>query len=151
MKNLPRYKNCFVCGKENPIGLNLYFYTDDDNVYADFTFGEEHVGFKDHVHGGLLSTLLDEVMGWTVYVKLGIMFNTWELNIRFSQPLQPGIPIKAIASFVEDKKRYIIAKGEIIDAEGNVYAKGEGKYIPIKGTKFEEIMKYLEADQSSTA
>ncbi len=146
MEKLPRYKNCFVCGKENPVGLNLFFYTDKDKVYADFIFGEEHVGFKDHVHGGLLSTLLDEVMGWTIFVQMGIMFNTWELNVRFAKPLQPGVPVKAIASLVEDKKRYIITEGKIIDHEGNVYAKGEGKYIPVKGDKFDEIIKYLDVD-----
>ena len=146
MEKLPRYKHCFVCGEKNPIGLNLFFYTDGDKVFADYTFGEEHVGFKNHIHGGLLSTLLDEIMGWTVYTKMGIMFNTWELKVRFSKALRPGIPIKAVAYFVEDKKRYIIAKGQIIDKEGNIYAKGEGKYVPIKGKKLEEIMQYMNED-----
>ena len=57
MEKLPHTRSCFVCGEANPIGLKLNFETDGKIVRARFTPGAEHIGFKDVVHGGILSTL----------------------------------------------------------------------------------------------
>ena len=52
---------CFACGIENPIGLKLKFYTDgEDRCIAHFHPRPAHQGYPGQVHGGLVSTLLDE-------------------------------------------------------------------------------------------
>ena len=58
---------CFVCGKKNPIGLKLDFSFDGKTIKTDFIPQKEHQGYFNIVHGGIISTLLDEVM-----VKLAI-------------------------------------------------------------------------------
>ena len=60
MKQMKRYPGCFVCGDKNPIGLNVAFYSDDERVVADYTAGRQFEGYKDVLHGGILSALLDE-------------------------------------------------------------------------------------------
>ena len=55
---------CFGCGDDNPIGLHLRFAADGDGVKASFVPGPEHQGFGDVVHGGIISTVLDEAMAW---------------------------------------------------------------------------------------
>jgi acyl-coenzyme A thioesterase PaaI-like protein len=58
--------NCFACGTANPIGLNLQFYRFGDAVYSDITLGKNHEGWENVAHGGIVSTLLDEVMSWSI-------------------------------------------------------------------------------------
>ena len=58
--------HCFACGTANPIGLNLNFYRLDNAVCSDITLGKNHEGWENMVHGGIISTLLDEVMSWSI-------------------------------------------------------------------------------------
>ena len=62
MKLMKRYPGCFVCGDKNPIGLNVPFYVKGDEVVAEYTAGCHFEGYRDILHGGILSALLDEVM-----------------------------------------------------------------------------------------
>jgi hypothetical protein len=60
----PNSRMCFVCGIDNPIGLHLHFYTDDEGrCVARFQPGPEHQGYPGHLHGGIISRLLDQTMG----------------------------------------------------------------------------------------
>src|SRR6185436_2207270 len=68
MKELPHTRSCFVCGESNSAGLNLRFETDGRIVQAHFVPRLEHVGFKATVHGGLIATVLDEIMVWACAV-----------------------------------------------------------------------------------
>jgi len=61
---LPYTRDCFVCGAHNPHGLRLRFRREGDEVRADFTPQTQHAGFRGIVHGGILSTVLDEAMFW---------------------------------------------------------------------------------------
>jgi len=60
---------CFACGTDNPIGLHLHFYRLGNAVCTDITLGKYHEGWQDIAHGGIISTLLDEVMSWAVMVS----------------------------------------------------------------------------------
>ena len=63
MEKQPNSRMCFVCGIENPIGLHLSFYTDDEGrCIARFHPKPEHQGYPGHLHGGIISTLLDVPM-----------------------------------------------------------------------------------------
>ena len=62
-KPIPTYDGCFGCGKDNPIGLHLHMKRVDDHCEAVFTPQKEHESYGDRMHGGLVTTLLDEVMG----------------------------------------------------------------------------------------
>ena len=57
-----QYPNCFGCGADNPIGLRLQYRREGDAVVTEFTPGDEHEGWPDIVHGGIITTLLYEVM-----------------------------------------------------------------------------------------
>jgi len=149
MKNLPRYKDCFICGRANPCGLNITFQSDGESVIALFKPLAHHVGFKEHIHGGVLASVLDEIMGWAVCVKTKRLFNTWELTVRYTKPAQLGMSLKAVARMTADKHRYLVAEGWIEDENGEIYAKGEGKYFPLDETASEEIMNYLETEEGT--
>ena len=58
---------CFACGPENPIGLKIRFNVEGDRCTAEFTPNENHVGFSDTVHGGIIYTALDDVTANILY------------------------------------------------------------------------------------
>jgi hypothetical protein len=68
MRALPHTHSCFVCGERNVHGLQLRFETDGTLVKTKFTPGEEHIGFQNVTHGGILATVLDEIMVWACAV-----------------------------------------------------------------------------------
>ena len=139
MQELPHTHSCFVCGESNPAGLNQRFETDGQTVRARFVPRVEHVGFKATVHGGLIATLLDEIMVWACAVRTKKFAFCAEMTIRFLNPLRPGQEVFATGKLAQDKRRLFEAKAEIKDAAGLVYATATGKYLPIKDADLEEM------------
>ena len=132
MRELPHTRSCFVCGESNPAGLNLRFETDGAIVQTRFVPQPEHVGFKATVHGGLIATILDEIMVWACAVQTKKFAFCAELNVRFVTPLKPGQEVLVTGELVADRKRLFEAKAEARDSRGVIYATGSGKYLPIK-------------------
>lgn len=131
MKPLPRSRSCFVCGAHNPLGFQLTLQTDGQKVFAEVTFRPEHVGFRDTIHGGLLATLLDEVMVWACGVGSGRFAYCAEMNVRYRRPVPPGVPVIAQAVLTENRKgRLLLASGSLRDPGGEiVYTEATGKYM----------------------
>jgi len=134
MKKLPHTRSCFVCGEANPHGLQLRFETDGRLVHVRFTPRHEHIGFRAVVHGGVLATVLDELMVWACAVQTRRFAYCAELNVRFVQPARPGEPLAGIAELVKNRRdRIYQTKAELKANDGTVVATASGKYIPIKG------------------
>ncbi len=140
-KYLPTYTGCFVCGKKdkNPATLNLRFETTKNGVQVEFTPEKEQQGYHKVVHGGIISALLDETIGWSVAVERKCLFITGELRVKFLKPLPVGLKIWVRGRPVEHKSRYSIAQGEIVDKDGTVYAKADGKFFPLPEEKARQI------------
>jgi uncharacterized protein (TIGR00369 family) len=133
MKELPHTRSCFVCGESNPAGLKLRFQDDGELVRTRFTPGADHIGFKGVTHGGLLATVLDEIMVWACAARKKRFAYCAELTVRFLQPAQPGVELTAVGRLVEDRRgRLFLARGELVDSSGNIIASATGKYLPIK-------------------
>ena len=107
---------CFGCGAANPHGLHLSFATGVDGVRATFTPLEVHQGYEHVVHGGIISTLLDEAMAWAV-AAAGIWAVTGEMHLRFRRPLHVGEPVKLLGSVTDIRTRAISTSGEIVREE----------------------------------
>src|SRR3954469_25742322 len=107
MKELPHTHSCFVCGESNASGLKLRFIAEDGRVRTQFTAKPEHIGFKDTVHGGIIATLLDEIMVWACAVQTRRFAFCAELNVRFLKPLQPGQVSTVLAELVENRRNRI--------------------------------------------
>jgi len=133
MQTLPHTRSCFVCGEANPLGLGLKFETDGRVVRASFIPRDEHIGFKQTIHGGILATLLDEIMVWACGVGTKRFAYCVEMTVRFSAPAQPGKPLLATAELVSDGRgRLFEARGEVRDESGALVASATGKYLPMK-------------------
>ena len=124
---------CFVCGKENKGGFGLTFYKKGNHVETTVKVPQKFNGYKNIVHGGIVSTLLDEVINWAAYAlseerKYCV---TAEMTVRFEKPIPVEKELLLWGEVVEDNKRMRICSGKIL-IEGEVFATGTGKLIPIK-------------------
>lgn len=140
MKELPHTRSCFVCGESNPLGLKLRFTTDGRAVHARFTPRGEHIGFKRVVHGGIIATLLDEIMVWACAVQTKQFAFCAELNVRYVKPARPDFGATAAAELVENRRNKIfLAKAELRDHAGELLASATGKYLPVKDADASEM------------
>jgi uncharacterized protein (TIGR00369 family) len=142
MKALPHTHSCFVCGEDNPIGLRLRFETDGRLVQTRFVPRPEHIGFKQTIHGGLIGTLLDEIMVWACAVQTKRFAFCAELNVRFLKPARPYEELTATAELTANRRdRIFEAKAQLCNARGVLLATSTGKYLPLE--------KQLAADMAS--
>ncbi|MBI4663804.1 MAG: PaaI family thioesterase [Verrucomicrobia bacterium] len=145
MQSLPGTKSCFVCGRHNPIGLNLRFETDGIRVQTRFVPSPTHVGFRNTVHGGLIATLLDEVMVWACGVRTKRFAYCAEMTVRYAHPLQPGREVLAVGELANNRRNKLFeARGELRDPAGLVLATAVGKYLPVKQGDWVQIAEDFE-------
>ena len=131
-KSLPVTRGCFVCGIENPVGLGLTLLSDGRCVEVLVQFRDEHCGFTGVVHGGLLSTVLDEVMAWVIGVNTRSFAFAAELNVRFLRSVRPGVSLKVRAELTANRRgRLFLTRGDVLGPDGVVYAEATGKFLPI--------------------
>jgi uncharacterized protein (TIGR00369 family) len=131
MKKISGYPGCMACGKANARGLQLDLYLVDRRVETRYRLPGYVQGFPGAAHGGVICTILDEVMAWAAIEITGRYHVTGEMNVRFLAPAVPGEEILAHGEIGEDKRRYLLCRGEVRAANGRLLAKAEGKFFPV--------------------
>jgi acyl-coenzyme A thioesterase PaaI-like protein len=135
MEKLPHTRSCFVCGDSNPMGLKLGFETDGTRVHSRFTPRPEHVGFKGVIHGGLLSTWLDEMMVWACAVQTHRFAYCTELTVRFVKTARPHEPLRGTAELTLNRKNKLFeVKSELRNEREEIVAEGTGKYFAVRAS-----------------
>ena len=120
---------CFACGELNEHGLQLQLHADEAGCWTELTLDERFQGWESVAHGGIVATILDEVMAWSV-IGRGTWGVTARLNLAFRKPIQTGQPLRAEGWVVEDRRRSIRTEGRVIDPRtGTVLATGEGTFM----------------------
>ena len=124
--------NCFVCGPENPIGLKIDFNIDHDDICkAEFTPGESHVGFQDTTHGGIIFSLLDDVMANWLFLK-GKPAQTAKCDLRYKNSLHTGETVLLEGHHLKTKSRMAMMYGLMkTKNEGKVIAECHAKFMII--------------------
>lgn len=143
MKKQPNSQMCFACGLENPIGLKLAFYEDEEGrVMTKFTPHDEHQGYPGAMHGGIVTALLDETLG-RVAIAAGRWMMTGRLTIRFRRPIPIGETLTVVGEVVNWKKHVLEARGEIRLADGRVGAEATGSFLEIPPEQVEGMEEAL--------
>lgn len=122
---------CFACGRDNPIGLKLSFREENDTYISTFTPGPEHQGYGGIMHGGLVSTLLDEVMARYLYAK-GFTAVTAKLEVRFRHPTPIGQELSICGWITGQRGKMYELAGKITLPDGTVTAEGKAT-VAVKG------------------
>ena len=121
---------CFVCGPKNPIGLKLDFSLDGEVMTTEFIPRKEHQGYMDIVHGGIISTLLDEIMV-KLAIALGMPAVTAQMDIRLRKSAKVGKRLTFSAEILEDTSKLLITKAKAVTDDGEVVAESTAKLIRI--------------------
>lgn len=106
--------NCFGCGSQNAFGLHLEMYAlaDDTGVWAPFVPSERYEGYHGVIHGGIISTLLDEIMAWSLYAR-EIWAVTARMQTNFRKPVVVGEELVLVGSVERERGRLFEVRGEL--------------------------------------
>ena len=124
---------CFVCGMKNPFGFQVKpeIINGGASVRIECTPAEHLQGWANILHGGILSTLLDEAI---TYVGIGTFDQhavTAQLEVRFRNPAPTGVKLLVCAERTKISKRLVEAKAEVTLGDGTLIATGTGKVVPV--------------------
>ena len=144
--------DCIICGMENPLGLKAKFYQLEDNSLASlFTYKNEHQSYPDRTHGGMITALLDELMGRTLWITEPETFGvTTSISVTFRKPVPLDQPLKAHATMTFNSRLGFSTKGELYDMNGKLLAEATAKFLKLPPERAfedrshaEDTMKYL--------
>jgi uncharacterized protein (TIGR00369 family) len=128
MKKLEDDHHCFVCGEKNPHGLHLKFSLHEGKVSSEFIPQKIHQGYKNIVHGGIISTIIDEAMVKAALMQ-GIPAITAEITVRFRNPLIVGEKAIIEATITNMNKRIIETSARIKKSDETLIAEGHAKLL----------------------
>jgi uncharacterized protein (TIGR00369 family) len=145
-KVLPRDLNCFICGRDNPMGLKLHFRPIDKHGASAKFRPQVHLnGYKGMLHGGIISAVLDEAMYWALYNSNEKLYVTSQLTVNFKKPVPVEDELEVIGYSVkhEDGRTRKIenAKAELVNSKGDILATAEGKFFQIPPQDAQELLK----------
>ena len=122
-------QTCFGCGETNPIGLRMEFLTDGQRVYSFVTVAPTMAGWDQTVHGGIISTILDEIMGWSVIYLLKKIGVTKSMTVDFIKPVRVGQNLTVVGAIEEIRsERQVVVSGTIYTDDDAVCAKAQGAF-----------------------
>lgn len=125
-------KYCFVCGKNNPLGLKAEVQSDQDehSAVCRLAIPAEFQGWEGLVHGGVVAALLDEVCayaGMTVSDRVV----TGELKTRYHKPV-PVERLVTVSARVSERKRRTVLVDARLEMDGELLASAVAKMVILK-------------------
>jgi len=109
--------SCIVCGSQNPKGLGIVFRTEVDGAHAEWTPSGDWESFQGVIHGGIVSTVLDEAMSKAIVSRQWEAF-TVDLHVRFRGRVTPGETLLIRGWIVDKRKRLIRAESTLTTCSG---------------------------------
>jgi uncharacterized protein (TIGR00369 family) len=124
--------HCFGCGGSNPRGMQLTFEQDDvaRHIRGAFRVGADFQGGFGFLHGGIIATLLDEVMGKVNRFR-GVHAVTAELTVEYLRPVPVDHDLVLDAWETDANGRNLYRAGEIRDTSGALLARGRGRFVDV--------------------
>jgi len=119
--------NCFACSPVNSSGLQMKFFSDNESVHARVVVPRHMGGWNRIAHGGILSTILDETMGWAGIYLLEQLTLTKTMTIDFVKAVMVGEVLRCQA-WVQERtgKREAIIKAVLYNADEEICAESNG-------------------------
>ena len=121
--------NCFACGTLNAGGLGLAMHVEPGRSWTELALDRRFEGWDGIIHGGILCTILDEVMAWALVGEdnWGV---TARMAVEFKRPVGVGVPIRAEGWMTRSRRRIVDAAGHILDAaSGERLATATGVFL----------------------
>jgi acyl-coenzyme A thioesterase PaaI-like protein len=140
---VPRFEvaphHCFACGTLNEHGMGLVIHVEPGRAWTDLTYEDRFQGWEGIAHGGILCTILDEVMAWALVGE-----DNWgltaRLQVEFKRPVRLGQALHAEGWVSRSRRRLVDAGGKIVDAStGEVLVTSTGLYVAADPARKQEL------------
>ena len=140
---VPRFEvaphHCFACGTLNEHSLGLVLHVEPDRAWVETTLDHHSQGWDDIAHGGIVATILDEVMAWSLAGadNWGV---TARMSVTYRRPVPLGIPIRADGWITAQRRRVMDTAARLVDArDGTELATATGVYVAADEARKREL------------
>ncbi len=122
--------NCFGCNPGNPIGLKMNFVEDGEYVTSEWEPQNHFQGYLNVLHGGIQTTLMDEIASWTVYVKTRTAGVTSAIHSRFIKPVYMNKGnIRLTCRLIKQEKKLATLEVKLYNADNVLCSESEIEYF----------------------
>ena len=121
--------HCFACGPANDCGLKMKFFTDETAVFSWLVIPAHHRGWDRLIHGGITSTILDEIMSWAAIYLLKKVILTKKMTVEFLHPVYVGSQLRAEGRIkARTGPREAVMEEFVYNSSNVLCARSEGRY-----------------------
>lgn len=122
--------HCFGCSTNNLHGLQMSFFEDEDYIISEWNPKSHLSGFKNVLHGGIQTSLLDEIACWVVFIKCQTSGVTTALNAKFkNSAFTDKGKLLIRAKLISIEKKHANIHAEIIDETGKICSEADVQYL----------------------
>jgi acyl-coenzyme A thioesterase PaaI-like protein len=130
---------CFACGSLNAEGLRLAIHVGRGRSWTELRLPSRFAGWEGIAHGGILATILDEVMAWALVGE-----DSWGLTARmaleFKAPVAVDQAVRAEGWITRSRRRIVETSASLTDAtSGSVLATATGTYVAADDRRKREL------------
>ena len=123
---------CFGCGQQNPSGLRLKFFVDEQRtIVCRVRLAKRFEGPPGHAHGGIIATLLDEAMS-KANRQFGVLAMTRQMEVEYLKPVPLGVRLLLAGRHSGSLGRKHRCEAEIQNEDGAVLARAKGLFVEVK-------------------
>ncbi len=145
-------KCCFACGGDNHHGLQMTFETNGERLRSKIEINKRFRGWSNLVHGGVLSTILDETMSWAAIYFCKKLILTMGMRVDFHKPVRVGQKVVAYGFIREQRgKRKVQVGSEIVNEQQEIVASSTGEFALFSEEQFVRMNIIPEADLKAMA
>lgn len=135
LKNIDEH--CFACGQQNDNGLKMRFFASHEKLRSEITIPEHMRGWSHLTHGGVITTMLDEIMGWSGIYFLNRFLLTKDIKVKFRLPVFINEQVTIYGWVAQQKSdSQVTLAAELVNSKGQVAARAEGDFVLFKPEKF---------------
>ena len=134
---------CFGCCPDNEFGLRLKFSENGEFIESEWEPASYFQGYKNILHGGIQASLLDEIAGWVVSVKLGTSGVTSHLDVRYKKPVRVDEGnLKLRARIIKQEKSIATVEAQLLNSKGISCAEAVIEYYVLPEEKAKRDFHY---------
>ena len=131
---------CFACGSLSEHGLQLDLHVGGDRCWAELRLADRFQGWDGIAHGGIVCTILDEVMAWSLAVSENWGM-TARMSVDFTRPVRLGVPIRAEGWMTRRRRRLFDTAARLVDSStGELLATAEAIYVAADEDRKQELI-----------